>query len=979
MRVSSSQPYRLIYSLFEHEYLGFLLESFVVQLNEAGELSYLHQNISAKNMEEFSAVMDETDFELIKLMDSIQQDVVAHKYQNKHLKPDEFFLKIYDQGKGDETIQKLIQEYVDRIMSTILPLLHGKEVYSMGNDGEPVGKRIIIPETKASILFHFMRNEDNTHYFPTIKHDGQKVEFQYNSSQIICHNPAWLLVNEETLYTFEKEVSANKLKPFLNKKFIMVPKKVEDTYYQKFVTQIVQDFDVHAKGFEIAEEKYKPTPKLTFKELASVQQPTMSLFGDDTAQTTVDEGGKIVFDLSFNYGQYNFNASSESHSSVKMEKMGDSFLFHKISRDAKWEKEQIKFLGNTGLKIKNGKAVVERGTAFSWINTNRPNLEDIGYEITQSASDGRRYFMGSSSINIEVRESNDWFDIYAVVKFGDYEVPFIKLRSLIIAKKREFTLPNGEIAVIPDEWLTQYADILAFSEEHDDGLGLKLKKHHVALVQELDNDSLAKVVIDRKLESLKDFESIDDYPLPAKFNGTLRPYQKAGYNWLHFLRSFKFGGCLADDMGLGKTIQTLALLQYHKEQGDTSASLIIMPTSLVYNWEMEAAKFVPDLKVLVYTGTYRDKDVEQFQNYDVVLTSYGITRIDIQLLEKYYFNYIILDEAQAIKNPTSNISLAVKKLKSRNKLILTGTPIENSTMDLWSQMTFANPGLLGSQNFFKKEYLNDIEKKHDDGKKHKLHAIIKPFILRRLKENVLTELPPKMEQIWYSQMNEDQEKEYEEVKSFYRNKILSEIESNGMNKSQIILLQGLTKLRQIANHPKMVDENYSGSSGKLDDVLEMMNNAIAKKHKILIFSQFVKHLALFKAELQKQKIEFAYLDGSTKSRQQEVESFQQNEDLRVFLISLKAGGLGLNLTAADYVFILDPWWNPAIEAQAIDRAYRMGQKNTVHTYKFITKNTVEEKILKLQQHKRALANDLISSEDSFVKSLSKEDIEEILK
>lgn len=979
MRVSNSQPYRLIYSLFEHEYLGFLLESFVVQLNEAGELSYLHQNISAKNMDEFSSVMDDTDFEIIKLMDSIQQDVVAYKYQYKNLKPDEFFLKIYDPEKGDETIQKLIQEYVDRIMSTILPLMHNKEMYSMGNDGEPVGKRIIIPKTKASILFHFMRNEDNTHYFPTIKHEGQKVEFQYNSSQIICNNPAWLLVNEETLYTFEKEVSASKLKPFLNKKFIMVPKKVEDMYYQKFVTQIVQDFDVHAKGFEIAEEKYNPTPKLTFKELASVQQPAMSLFGGDPTETVMNDGGKIVFDLSFNYGQYNFNSSSGSHSSVKMEKMGDSFLFHKISRDAKWEKEQIKLLSGIGLKIKNGKSAVEKGIAFSWINTHRTPLENLGYEITQSASDGKRYFMGTSSINIEVRENNDWFDIFAVVKFGEYEIPFIKLRTLILSKKREFVLPNGEIAVIPDEWLTQYSDILTFSEEHGDGLGLKLRKHHLALVQELDNDSLAKVVINRKLESLKDFESIEDYPLPINFQGTLRPYQKAGYNWLQFLRDFKFGGCLADDMGLGKTIQTLALLQYHKEQGDKSASLIIMPTSLVYNWEMEAAKFVPDLKVLVYTGTYRDKDIEQFQNYDVVLTSYGITRIDIALLEKYYFNYIILDEAQAIKNPVSNISLAVKKLKSRNKLILTGTPIENSTMDLWSQMTFANPGLLGSQNFFKKEYLNDIEKKNDGSKRQKLHAIIKPFILRRLKENVLTELPPKMEQIWYSKMNEDQEKEYEEVKSFYRNKILTEIESSGMNKSQIILLQGLTKLRQIANHPKMVDPNYTGTSGKLEDVLEMMNNAIAKKHKILIFSQFVKHLALVKAELKKQKIEFAYLDGSTKSRQQEVESFQENENLRVFLISLKAGGLGLNLTAADYVFILDPWWNPAVEAQAIDRAYRMGQKNTVHTYKFITKNTVEEKILKLQQHKRALANDLISAEDSFMKSLSKEDIEEILK
>lgn len=974
MRVSTSKPYRLIYSLFQHEYLGFLFESFVVQLNDNGELTFLHQNISSKNMTEFSSVMDENDYALISLMDSVQQDVVANKFQNKHLKPDEFFLKIFDKEKGDETIQKAILDYVDAKMAEILPMLYGKEVYSMGNDGEPVGKVITIPKEKASVLFHFMRNEENTHYFPTIKHHGEKVEFQYNNSQIICHNPAWLLVNETTLYTFKKDVAANKLKPFLNKKFIMIPKSVEDTYYQKFVTQIVADFDVHAKGFDIIDECYEPKPRLIFKELSTVQQS--SLFDENKKEETEEEG-KIVFDLTFKYGTYTFNASGISSNNVKMEKVNGSFLFHKISRNPEWEKKQINTLAQFGIKIRNGKAVIRKGLAFDWINRYKQTLEEQGFVIEQSAADGRKYFIGQSSINIEVRENNDWFDIFALIKFGEYEVSFVELRNLILAKKREFVLPNGEIAVIPEEWLTQYSDLLSFSEENEEGL--KLKKHHIALIQELDGDGISKIQIDRKLEKLKDFESIEDFSLPQNFKGTLRPYQKAGYNWMQFLHSYNFGGCLADDMGLGKTVQTLALLQYYKEQGTSNATLLVMPTSLVYNWEVEASKFAPDLKILVYTGTYRDKNIEQFENYDVILTSYGITRIDIDLLKEYYFNYIILDESQAIKNPTSNISHAVKDLKSKYKLILTGTPIENSTMDLWSQMSFVNPGLLGSHNFFKKEYLNEIEKKHDEDKKNKLHAIIKPFILRRLKENVLTELPPKIEQIWYSQMTDEQEKEYEEVKSFYRNKILTEIDSKGINKSQILLLQGLTKLRQIANHPKMVDPDYEGSSGKLNDVKEMLQNAIAKKHKILIFSQFVKSLQIFKAELKALDIPFAYLDGSTKDRQAQVETFQENDDLRVFLISLKAGGLGLNLTAADYVFILDPWWNPAIEAQAVDRAYRMGQKNTVHTYKFITRNTVEEKILRLQGHKKNLANDLISSEDSFVKSLTKEDIEEILK
>ena len=447
---------------------------------------------------------------------------------------------------------------------------------------------------------------------------------------------------------------------------------------------------------------------------------------------------------------------------------------------------------------------------------------------------------------------------------------------------------------------------------------------------------------------------------------------------MRFLNSYNFGGCLADDMGLGKTVQTLTLLQSEKERGADNASLLVMPTSLVYNWEHEAKKFVPDLKILIYTGTYRDKDIAKFANYDIIITSYGITRIDVNLLKEYYFNYIILDESQAIKNPNSNISNAVKELKSKSRLILTGTPIENSTLDLWSQMSFINPGLLGGQTFFKNTFLNAIEKKHDEVKTKKLYSIIKPFILRRKKDQVLTELPPKIEQVLYCEMTSEQEKKYEEVKSFYRNKILEEIDLNGIGKSQFTLLQGLTKLRQIANHPYMTDTDYEHGSGKMKEVVHTLESALAGHHKVLIFSQFVKHLSLFRTELEKKDIPYTYLDGGTKKRQDVVDKFQNDDEIRVFLISLKAGGLGLNLTKADYVFILDPWWNPAIEAQAVDRAHRMGQKNVVHNYKFITKNSVEEKILKLQASKKKLADDLITTEDSFVKNLSKEDISELL-
>ncbi|UYZ65234.1 SNF2-related protein [Hymenobacter weizhouensis] len=428
------------------------------------------------------------------------------------------------------------------------------------------------------------------------------------------------------------------------------------------------------------------------------------------------------------------------------------------------------------------------------------------------------------------------------------------------------------------------------------------------------------------------------------------------------------------------TIQTLAMLLHRKETGaaQEAASLLVMPTSLVYNWMAEAFKFTPSLRLLIYTGTYRDKNVEQFAGYDVVLTSYGIVRLDIELLKTYQFDYVILDESQAIKNPGSTTSQAVRGLHSRHRLILTGTPVENSTMDLWSQMSFINPGLLGSQSFFRKEFLKPIEKGKDEAKTRRLHTLIKPFILRRHKAQVARELPEKIENLSYCPMTEEQQQCYEETKSYYRNKILQSIEEHGTASTQFMLLQGLTKLRQIANHPRMADEEYAHESGKLREVVRMIKSVVSEGHKVLVFSQFVKHLDIVRASLDERHISYAYLDGNTRDRHKEVARFQETEDLRVFLISLKAGGVGLNLTAADYVFILDPWWNPAVEAQAVDRAHRIGQQRTVFTYKFITRGTVEEKILALQNRKIQLVSDLITTDEAIIKSLTKEDIEELL-
>ena len=983
MKVSISKPFKLIYSLYAHEYLGYLFESFVVQLDDAGQLSFLHQNISSKNAPEFSTGLDETDYELISLMDSMQQDVVIKHFWNKKINPSEFFLKVYDKEKGNKPLQEEIERYLENRRAQILERIQGKLLFEMGNDGEPAWRQIEVMPKQATVLFHFRRNEVSTHYFPTIKYGGQKLDFQRRGAYLVCKEPAWMVLSNR-LFTFEQEVDGKKLQPFLHKQYIEVPRKVEDTYYRRFVAPLISQFDVLAVGFEIKEETYSPQPVLTFSELAEAQHAELLLYegsntrsNGDTVATALN-GGKILFNLSFRYGTYLFKADTNSDTSVRVEQVGSEYIFHKVKRHTSDEKRIVKLLRDTGLDLRHARASLPKHQAFNWLSSYRRQLEELGFNVSQSEADGKRYFLGESSIHIEVRENIDWFDIYAVIRFGPYEITFQELRKHIMRRQSEIKLPNGEIAIIPEQWFLDYSELFAFAEEGKEQENMLLRKHHLALVQDLQNGSLAQVTMSRKLEKLRDFEEIEDHPVPVKFQGQLRPYQKAGYNWLQFLNKYGFGGCLADDMGLGKTVQTLAMLQAQKELGQDGTSLLVMPTSLIYNWEVEAKRFTPNLRVHLYTGTGRNKDVSRFKNYDLVLSSYGIVRLDVEELQKFYFNYVILDESQAIKNPGSNIAKAVRELKSRRRLILTGTPLENSTMDLWSQMHFINPGLLGNQSFFRNEFLNPIEKKQDESKTGKLYSIIKPFILRRQKTQVATELPDKVENIRYCTMTEEQAEKYEAAKNYYRSHILDQIDLHGVKKSQFVLLQGLTKLRQIANHPSMVDEDYKDGSGKMEEVIDMLQNAIGDGHKILVFSQFVKHLSLVRKYLDAQKISYAYLDGATKDRQAQVERFQNDPKLRIFLISLKAGGVGLNLTKADYVFMLDPWWNPAIEQQAVDRAHRIGQENRVFTYKFITKDTVEEKILALQQHKTSLSNNLITTEESFVKTLSKEDIDSIL-
>lgn len=977
MIVDSDKPFQIVYTIYSHEYLGLLFESYAVQLDEKGRLSLAFQNISSANAKEFDSDLDQRDYELIKLMDEMHPEVVIKPFIKKgNIRPKDYLHKIFDPKTEDKKIHELLEQKLEKLKAEILPRLTGKRLFEMGTDGNPVWKEIIVNAERATVLFHFYKNPDNTHYWPSIKFKGEKLEWQYKGGYLICKEPAWLIVNQQ-LYSFEKGIDGKKLQPFLNKKFIAVEKRFEETYYSKFITQLITHFDVVAEGFEIKVDRGTPEVLLVISDLP---RNNPDLFGNEEELVEEDQ---IVFELRFKYGEFDFpiqtSESETKGNSVRMEEIEGNYTFYKTIRSTQKEKSLGKILNDLGMPVRVGKQALPKSQAFEWIGNHEDNLEENKIKVIQrGVAKGKIYNIGRAKITIEVNENIDWFDVKALIKFGIYLVPFAKIRKLIIQGKTEFELPNGEIAVIPASWFVNYSELFSFMEDKGALDTMVMRKHHLALAKEMEQGELVKLSLSRKLERLRDFEAIDEYEVPSLFHGILRPYQHAGYNWLRFLNEFKFGGCLADDMGLGKTVQTLAMLAYEKEFNPSFTSLLVMPTSLIYNWELEARKFTPDLKILVYSGTQRIKDPWRFGEYDLVLTSYGIARLDIDVLKEFFFNYIILDESQAIKNPGSNIAAAVNQLKSKQKLILTGTPVENGTMDLWSQMNFVNPGLLGNQNSFKKQFQQPIEKQHDMAKAHKLHAMIKPFILRRMKSQVATDLPEKIINVKYSAMSPAQEKIYEEVKSYYREKIIGELQLAGRGTQQFTLLRGLTQLRQIANHPKLVRDDYDGESGKLEDVTYMLQSTISEGHKVLVFSQFVRHLAIVKEYLVKENIPFAYLDGATRDRQAQVEKFQEQEEVKVFLISLKAGGVGLNLTKAEYVFLLDPWWNPAVEAQAIDRAHRIGQENKVIIYKFISQNSVEEKIMALQDRKLALAGELIGTEESFMKSLDQSDIAALL-
>ncbi len=615
----------------------------------------------------------------------------------------------------------------------------------------------------------------------------------------------------------------------------------------------------------------------------------------------------------------------------------------------------------------------------TWVAEILPLLAEKGYEIY-----GHKNLISSRvrrkkpEIDLRIDSRDERFLCSISVSFDGIPASMKSLIKAVDSREKFILLNDGSTGLLPEkiiDLLIKLFSVIEYDLEND---SFSAQQHHIPLLDMLfnkaDRKSVDKFFIE-KCKKLKTFSGIEKKTQPEGFNGIMRPYQIAGYEWLCFLREFNFGGCLADDMGLGKTIQTLALLLNEKRCNKKMLpSIVVAPTSVLFNWEREIKRFTPELLTCLYYGYGRKRKVSSFIHADIVLTSYGTLLRDIDILKSIEFNYAVLDEAQTIKNPYSKIRKIVCELKTKYRLALSGTPVENNLGDMWSIFSFINPGVFGTLSGYKKNIINDIKPENMDNGLKILKRMIFPFILRRTKKQVAKELPPKTETIVYTEMLPRQKRFYDITREQYLSVIMDFVDKYGIEKSGTRIFEAILRLRQICCHPVLINPEFQGDSGKFKAFDSYIDDITAGKHRALVFSQFESVLKLIEKRMMKYRIKTELLTGKTRNRARAVDNFKNDKSIPVFLITLKAGGLGLNLTEADYVIHIDPWWNPAAENQASDRVYRIGQEKHVFIYKLITKDSIEERVLRIQNRKKELVDNVIHTESSFFKRLTREDI-----
>ena len=944
---------------------------------------------------------------------------------------DESLMKSYSRQKNRlDFMNEVTQKTIDNLIRPRIELNIRKVIHVALQSSLPVYLRIdlaqktLYPHHLISLLsapstcvFNFVKDKKGLRYFITLTSENLEIALQQKPAFILSEEPCVVLLGDK-IHRVEN-IDSKKLTPFFDKTHISVPAASEKMYINNFILKTIPKYEVKIEGIEMT-------------EIFPSRQAILVLEEDFFMQLTLF--------LYFQYNHHKINPALRKTIYVELAEINGIETICRFKRDLDWENRLINILLDLGLRKegenrfypKQNPEIIKRYGLIEWLNINSQNLTD--FTIEQPI--GTTYYTGTITFLSKIDITIDWFDLEIEVVLDKFSIPLSNFRKHILNGIIEYVLPDRTVFILPEAWFHRYQPLFLHGKETEKGV--RLPKMHIGLL----NESISDLFSEKKKQELQKYKQLpaERPALSSELNMLLRPYQKEGFYWLKHLNNNDLGGCLADDMGLGKTLQTITLLDYIYECRTTlPASLIVVPKTLLHNWQNELKKFAPGLKVYMYAGDKRIKSkevVQLFDRYEVVITSYSLVRADIDYLNEYPFHYIILDESQTIKNPDSILYQCIKNLLSSHKLTLTGTPIENSLSDLWAQFNFINPGLLGTLAFFKNNYVQKI-KENNKRAKETLQQLIQPLFLRRTKDEVALDLPPLSQEIVFCDMTESQQETYEIEKNRIRN-VLLENKDNPV-KNNFIALQGLLRLRLLANHPSLLtnyprlpedhplfseshppltandpsmqandpslqgnypsltathpplqanDPSLQGNllpqinsekqeeSGKFDQIILYFESIKASGHKVLIFSSFVRHLKLLSGRFDEEGWKYAMLTGQTSNREAEIEKFTRNDDVQCFFISLKAGGLGLNLTAADYVFIIDPWWNPAAEMQAFSRAHRIGQTKNVMVYRFISSDTIEEKIIRLQQAKLQLSEAFIPSNNP-LEQLSNQEIEEL--
>jgi SNF2 family DNA or RNA helicase len=880
----------------------------------------------------------------------------------KDLKPENIFKTFEKKSKSKKTfadlwndakIGTLVKNYVDRKTIAFIEIIAANNLpfsLNINKDKDFSESKITISNKKLQTLLQFDKKPDGLSYSLMLLLDEKPFHLTNHKVTLLTNFPCYITIENELFLL--NELEGKKLKPFLAKKTIEVPEKTISQFFEKFVKDIVKKTNIEATGFEVVVKNKIINTKIVLVEDFFSKQ--------------------FKLDLVFDYEQFKFkNTNPKSTHSFINDKGNNEISVTKFERDFEAEQKIEKKLTDFGFVKNHLNLFCLEGEQDSlktvdFIIQNKKAILEKGFLIDELLVYGKKITNEIGIINLESTEKADWFDLKIDIKCGEFVIKFSQIINNIKTNNRFFELPNGTFFLIPFEWLTKYSTLANFVKINNHEL--KLPKSNHSLLQNLEIASKSNATTNNLV-----------YKPPTLLKATLRPYQLQGTKWLLNHYNNKLGACLADDMGLGKTLQTLALLVSVQEnlivtnndqpldlfsavaaQKEPLKALIVLPASLVFNWFDEAKKFAPHLSKIKYIGNDRKNLVQKIHHYDLIFTTYNLVSKDIDLFKKHQFRYLILDESQQIKNRNSQIFKSINTISAENKVSLSGTPIENSLNDLWSQMQFINPDILGTYPFFNNYFKIPIEKNKNEDRIAELKSIINPFVLRRTKTEVLTDLPSIIEQIVFCDMTQKQQSWYESEKSLVRNELLK-IEN--VNQNKILILSALMRLRQLCNHPKLIDKTSEIESGKFETVTNYIETILKSNGKILVFSMFTAQIEIYENWCTQNKIDFCTITGNVpvKNRGSIVKTFQKTS-VPIFFISLKAGGVGLNLTKASYVLLLDPWWNPFAELQAIGRAHRIGQENKVHVTRFVTKNSIEEKIITLQQHKKKIAETIIDIE-----------------